>query len=440
MNARALLNAVVRSGIYYGWAIVLVAFLAGFVKSGFTGFLFGVFLKPMSEDFGWSRSLTAGAVTFGTVAAALLGFSFGSILDRYGARALIVGGAVLMGLAFAALSQVQTVAQFYIAYIVGRLMAQGPLGDALLSAAVSQWFVRMRGRAVALTAMGAPAGGAVLALVAERVISVSSWRYAWLLIGVVTWVLVLVPAWFWVRRRPEDMGLLPDGDKRDVAQPAFSQKRGLAVRPALVVAEEDWTARGAVRTRTFWLLAGGGFLHGVVASAVVFNMVASLTDREFSPTLAVGALSLYALLQAVTQLGWGLIAERVPIHIAYGASQFLTLAGIPLIGTASSPLVLYTGTVVFGLGQGGVHTLSHVVWPIYFGRRYLGSIRGLSLLLETMGNAFGPVLGALVYDIWGSYAWAFVGAAVIQAIVAAMVYGARRPHLGRASPTAGAPA
>ena len=82
MKARPLLNAVARGGMYYGWAIVLVAFLAGCVKSGFTGFLFGVFLKPMAEDFGWSRSMTAGAVTVGTAAAALLGFSFGSILDR----------------------------------------------------------------------------------------------------------------------------------------------------------------------------------------------------------------------------------------------------------------------------------------------------------------------------------------------------------------------
>jgi len=424
----ALLDNVIHGRVYHGWAVVFVGFLAGFVKASLTGFLFSVFLKPMSEEFGWSRSLTTGAVTVGTVIAALTGFSFGSLLDRYGARVLFVGGAVVMGLALVGLSQVSGLWQFYVAYIIGRLMAFGPLGDAFIASATAQWFIRKRGRAIAIAMAGPALGGAALAMLAGWIITTSGWRNAWFVMGVLTWVLVLLPAWLLVRRRPEDMGLLPDGDSGNAAPSVPSHGvRHATQAPPVSADDPEWTVAEATRTRAFWLLSIVAFFHIVTTSAIVFNMVSSLTDRGFSTALAIGALSLYALLQGLSQIIWGGMADRLPVHVAYAIALATSMVGLGLIGLAASPVIVYAAVVVFGLGQGGVHTVGHTVWPAYFGRRNVGSIRGVSLLFETTGNAFGPFLGALVYDLSGSYAWAFVGVVVTHLVIVGFVYRSRRP-------------
>ncbi|MBI2164797.1 MAG: MFS transporter, partial [Chloroflexi bacterium] len=215
-----------RHRIYYGWYIVLALFFLGFSKAGFTGFLFSLFLKPMTEEFGWSRTAMTGAVTFGTILAAALGYWIGSTIDRHGARLPMSVATFFAGGAFLGLGFVNGLFTYYLVYGLGRAVTQSALGDAMVAAVISKWFLRLRGFTIALGNMGAAVAGTILAVVCQALIESYSWRYAWAFLGVLTLIVSLPPLLIFLRRSPEDMGLAIFGagkEPLELASPPASQ-------------------------------------------------------------------------------------------------------------------------------------------------------------------------------------------------------------------------
>ena len=386
---------------FYGWYVVGVEFLVGFFRVGYTGFLFGVFLKPMAEEFGWSRATVTGAVTLGTLVAGTVGYLFGRTLDRSGPRAMVAGAAVVMGLSFLALAGTQSVLWYYLAYAVGRAVAQSALGEPMVAAVVAKWFVRLRGRAIAIASTGGPLGGALLAVVTERVIAAAGWRVAWATFGGYALLLVAPAALLLLRRSPEDLGLRPDGDAGPAAQ--ASGTRPLRARP-----DVSLTFPRALRTRSFWLLSLVGGLGSLTSTGVSFHLVPRFTDVGVHPAAAAGAVGLYTLAQAVAMLGWGFAAERLPVRWALVAVLGAGAGGTFLVARAASVGEAYLAVVVYGSAMGGWFQLMQVAWADYFGRQHLGSIRGLSLFFQLVGNALGAFVSALVYDVTGDYRAAFL--------------------------------
>jgi len=288
-----------RRGVYYGWVIVAVLFLAGFVRVGFTGFLFGIFLKPMSEDMGWSRAQIAGAVTVGTLFAGVAAFILGRWLDRHGPRLIYVTAAAIVGLALFGLSWVNSLVTFYLLYLVGRTLAQSVLHDGMGSTVVSKWFIRRRARAISLMAIGSPAAGASMIVVSQAVISSYGWRGGWLALGIIALSVFLLPAILLLRRVPEDLGLRPDGDSPEGA-PSWGPSVVPEPRPRPAPPDEySWRLSAALRTRTFWVLCAIGGIGHIVTTSMVFHMVPYFTDMGISTTVAVTALSVYTITSAI---------------------------------------------------------------------------------------------------------------------------------------------
>ncbi|MCZ6614341.1 MAG: MFS transporter [Chloroflexi bacterium] len=442
--ADSMVERMARGPVYYGWYMVAVVFTVTMVRVGFNGHFFGIFLKPMSQEFGWTRAMTTGAVTTGTLIAVGLGIVMGRMLDRYGPRWLLVGACAILGAAYVGLSQVSALVMFYIVYAVGRSMAQSAIHNGMLSTLVSKWFVRRRTTAIAIAIAGAYVGGMALAPVIQQIITTYGWRAAWVFLGVLTWSVVLIPAALLLRRSPEDMGLLPDGrgsvengagtlsgSETQVGDEEGVWSRTLASEPP-EADEVSLTLREATRTVTFWLLCLVNGVNSIATTGINFHTVPHFTDIGISTAVAASTVSVFTLSQFVAVFVVGTVAGRVGAKRMLLAA-LLTLAwGAFLIARAGSAADAYLAVAVYGGSIGARTLLFSVVWADFFGRGHLGSIRGVAIAFQLVGNASGALIAALLYDINGDYNTAFTIAVAGILVSFTMLLVARRPRPQRA--------
>lgn len=393
-----------RPKIYYGWYIVGVAFLAQLMSMGLQGYTLGVFMKPMIDELGWSRSGISGVQSAGTVVNGLLAPFIGGILDRRGGRILMLVGSVITGIGFIALSLMADMWHFYA--IRGLIITVGILcmGGMVVNVAISNWFVRKRGRAVAIAAMGISFGGVVLAPLSERFIAEFGWRTAFIILGVMIWVVMLVPTALFMRRRPEDMGLLPDGD----IPGQVSSKPMNAVQRAALNADIRWTRAEALRTPTLWIIIASFGMAGMGLSAMMMHVTPYVSDLGFSPALAAIATSVQASTALISKVIWGLLIERIQCRFVAILAFVCAGIGLVMLINSRSLEMVYLSLAVFGMGMGGQPVIQEVVWANYFGRLTLGTIRSIGMPFMIISSAGGPLLAGLTYDMTKSYEVAFI--------------------------------
>lgn len=383
--------------IYYGWYIVALAFVASMMSAGVQAYTLGVFLKPMTEDLGWTRTDLSLGQTIATVVTGLLAIVVGPVIDRRGGRALMVGGAIIGGLGFIALGQVHNLWQYYA--VRGGLITVGSvgMGALVLNVAISNWFRRMRGRAVAIGAMGISLSALILPTVSTMLIESVGWRAAWAVLGVMIWALVIPAGAVIMRRRPEDFGLAPDGD------PPSAAPRGSVLEPDDVL----WTRRQAARTPALWMLILTFGVGSMGLGAMLVHLIPYLTDSGFSPAQAAGGFGMIGLAGLLSKPFWGLSLERFQTRLC-AATDFLMFAlSLVLILAIDGLAMMYLAIFVLGLAIGGVITVQEVVWANYFGRLTLGTVRSIGRPFTIVTSAGGPLFAAIAYDVGGSYRMAF---------------------------------
>lgn len=440
--ADSLVTHLAQGRIYYGWYIVAAVFVVEITTVGFNGPFFSLFLKPMSKEFGWTRAMTTGAVTVGTLAAASIGFLMGWVLDRYGPRWMIAGAGVLMGASYIGLSQVNSLLAFYLVYAVGRSMMQSPLGRSMLNALTAKWFVRRRAIAIAFSTLGGIVGGTIMAPVAQWIINSYGWREAWAFFGLLALSIVVLP-WLLLRRLPEDLGLLPDGDGRGQADqvvskparsgPEVTGKAGRALvslfrRSSATMKESNLTLGEATREVSFWVLCLLVGVNMLSTTGVTFHMVPHFTDVGIPTAVGAATVSVFIMFQAPSVFLWGFLADRLGGKRALMGVLWTLALGTLLVARAHSPLGAYLGAGVFGAGMGGYMLVTDVVWADFFGRRHLGSIRGASMVFQLVGNASGSLIAALLYDLQGNYDFAFKLIMVVLVMSSMVLLLARKPQ------------
>jgi OFA family oxalate/formate antiporter-like MFS transporter len=430
-----LVRRLANGRVYYGWYIVGVVLATGIPRVGLNGSFFGIFLKPMSEEFGWTRAETTGAVTIGTLIAAGLAFGLGRVLDRFGPRWMMAGGLALLAASYFGLARVNSLLAFYAIYPVGRSMMQSATGHTLMYALVSKWFIRRRATAISAATMGGYIGGVLLAPVTQAIIDSSGWRDAWTFFGVLTLVIALFPAILLLRRIPEDLGLLPDGDLRESVEVA-SAGSTVDTHPERVATEapkpvEELSLRlgEAMRTPTFWFLTLMITVNSVATTGITFHMVPHYSDVGISDAAAAGSISFLTIGAIASVFVWGFFADRM------GAKRVLLVVigtlwlGALLVANATTAMTAYISAGVFGLGMAGYGLLSEVVWADFFGREHLGSIRGVTMMFQLMGNASGSLIAAFLFDWRGDYGSAFNVILVLFAVSFLMLVLSKRPRL-----------
>jgi MFS family permease len=398
---------------FYGWIIVGVSFLIGFTESGVFQNILSIFMKPMVNEFGWSRASVTGAIAFGSLSGGLLSLAVGPILDRHGPRMVSFWGILLLSLGLGAMMFVTHIWQLYLFFGVGRMIAVGVL-SLVTSVSIANWFVLLRGRAMGIKGIGERLGSALLPLMVQFLILAVGWRMAWGALGAVVFLMSGIPALVFLRHRPEDMGLCPDG-----ALPV-SDKRGTIHPPDRLDASADgsepvWTRAQATRTKAFWVLICLNSLIPFAQAGINFHIYPFLTDQGFSQTTAVWILTTFAVSGMAGSAAWGILTEKFRIQnllaanvmgngliflLLYWAVQFKFDGAL---GTA----IIFLLTALHGLFHGGRNPMIPVIWANFFGRRSLGSIYSLGNPFYFTANAIGPVFAGLFFDLFGSYAFPF---------------------------------
>jgi MFS transporter, OFA family, oxalate/formate antiporter len=400
--------------VYYGWYIVAVAFIASMMSTGLQVYTLGVFLKPMTEDLGWTRTDLSLGQTVSTVCSAFLAFWVGPMLDRHGGRVLMVIGGIAMGVGFVALGLVHALWQYYL--VKGLLITVGSslAGLLVVNVALSNWFVRRRGIAIGIAAMGVSVAALVTPLVSTALIEAYGWRQAWMIIGVTVPIVIVPLAVFVMRRRPEDHGLEPDGGPGNGAPPRKSKMASMALQGVV------WTRREAMRTRALWILVAAFSLASMGLSALFLHLIPYFSDSGLSPGQAASIFSMIGLAGIISKPLWGMALDRFTTRYC-ATSEFLLMgAGLTAVVLLDDPIALHFAVFLLGVGIGGVSTVQEVVWADYFGRATIGMIRGLTRPFTVIAGASGPVVAGLAFDLRGSYEGAFmlfVATYVVAAVV-----------------------
>ena len=427
---------------YYGWVVVGASGTAIFARMAPSITTLTVFIYPMSQELGWSRTLIAGSVSAGAIASMVLSPAIGWAIDRLGARLVLAGGVLVVGVAMISLAWATLPATFYLAYAAARVVfhTAAPLGAGAIAA---RWFIRMRGRAVGITFFCGAVGGVVFTMLAA--LAIGSWGVAaaWIAIGAVCLAVALLPNLLLLSERPEDLGLRPDGDpprrpppeSRASVPPSGNPAASLPT-PANPAAEDrerandSWTVPETLRTASFWILALMGLATFFVQSGVNVHIAAYLRDQGLSLTNAAAVVTAGWVVSAAGSVGWGWLMERLPARWLYSAMLALLSGSVLLLLLVGGIGGALASAGLIGLVAAGGNITPAVVYADYYGRASLGRIRGLAEIGVLVGQSTGPLLAGVAYDLSGSYTLIFLIFAAIAAAGSLLVLYARRPARG----------
>ena len=391
---------------FYGWVIVVVTFLSSMISAGLTGYGLAFFIIPMSNALNVSRAAFSSITVFRLLSLPLIPF-IGVLADKkQGARLLMTFGSIAAGLALILTSTVTNIWQFYLIYGILFGLASTIMGGFVIEPAlIAKWFIRHRGRAMAIGTMGISAGGVIIAPWAGWLVATQGWRTAWVALGITLLVLLTLPAALLVKRSPEDSGLLPDGDTLSPLSSINQPTQITNARPPDI--EYPWTLREAVKTKALWLLLCVNMFGLIGLMPVIIHQVAYIQDKGFTPANATTIATAVAFFAMIAKLPWGYWTEKYSLRILISACGITSgLSVIILVASTGIP-GLYFYAVAHGLTMGGFPTIMNVAWASFFGRQNSGAIRGAITPPITFMGFLSPAIAGWMWDQSGNYDLAF---------------------------------
>jgi MFS family permease len=391
--------------LFYGWVIVGAGIVVTCV--GFGAMLsLSIFLQPMTEAMGWSRAGISTAATLNWLCMGIGTFLWGALSDRYGTRAVVLCGGVLLGLGLGTASQAATLGQFQLLFGVLVGVATGSL-YVPMTATTTRWFTAHRSLAVALVSAGLSLGSSVMGPFARWMISVYDWRTAMLVLGEIS-LLVIVPASLLVR------------------EPAAAR----AGAGATTVGEEgqEFTVGQALRTPQFAAIALAYFACCAAHSGPIFHMVTHAIDHGIPVMAAATVLSVAGLASLSGKIVCGLVADRVGAKRTLLVGLAIQAVSVSLYVFTRDLVSFYGLALMFGFAYGGVMPLYAILVREYFGARIMGTAFGAVAFVSTLGMSLGPWAGGWLYDAMGSYFWLYMGSFGIGLGAVAIAFTFRPPR------------
>ncbi len=418
-------------GIFYGWWLVG---LSGFIMLLANVPLFhamGVWAVALEREFGWTRTQLGLALTFTRIEGGLMGPLEGYLADRLGTRRMILIGLLILSGGFLLFSQVEHLWMFYLAYVV-MAVGQGFGGWLPLMTMLNHWFARRRATAVGWANVVSRLGALILVPVIAWAIDPDDpqlgWRTTALVLGLFTLVVAL-PLSRLIRDRPQEYGLLPDGEPPSLTQPRPTPAQ--AGRPAAQPAtgQADHTTAQAVRTSAFWFIAFGHGFTSMVIIAIMTHLGLLIVDAGFDVPTAAWVVSVYTAVAMVAQLVGGYVGDRIPKRIALCIFSTVQATGVLVLTYATTLPLLVLFACLFGLGFGGRNPLTIAIRGEYFGQAAFGKILGLSTVPMNILMLVAAPFAGWVRDTQGSYELAFLSLAGCSFVGGVCFLLARKPEL-----------
>tara|TARA_B100001105_G_scaffold159596_1_gene128335 strand:- start:135 stop:1439 length:1305 start_codon:yes stop_codon:yes gene_type:complete len=404
-----------KKPLYFGWYVCAATLFIGFVSIGARN-SFGVFVIPMSEEFGWSRLTVSIAAALGVLVNGIIQPFMGQLFDRTGGRKVILTGLLALGISTVLLSL--TFHILFLVFMFGFIasMAQGGPALSNTAALMSRWFKRRRATAISINSAALSLGGLIMVPFSMYLLQATSWRVAWIGLGII--VLTSLPlAYFFIRERPSDMGLNPDGDPSPSEDGANPRRREL--KGPLEV--ETW--RESFKSAPIWQMAGSYFVCGTTTFVLSVHFIPfAIEDRGISGTTAATIFGYMMGLNIIGALGAGLLADKIG-----GTKNWLALVyfmrGIAYIVllTVDSVAGLWIFASIAGFSWVATLPLTSSLTADVYGFKAMGTISGITFMFHQFGGFGSVLLAGLLFDITGSYVlpFAIIGALLFPAAISA---------------------
>jgi predicted MFS family arabinose efflux permease len=393
-----------RPRIFYGWYIVFACVVITLYTGGVVNFGFTAVFDPLVEEFGWSSAQISFAASLRGLEMGLLSAVVGLLVNRWGPRRLIFGGAILIFLGYLVLSQVSSLFMFYAAFALIALGMSACAGVVLLTA-VTHWFSRKAGLATGIVASGFGLGGTLVPVV-TALIDNFNWRPAMLIIGIGMLVICL-PLSLLVRHRPETYGYLPDGETGDISNNKVS------VREARQ--EGQMTVWQALKDRAFWHVSLSSMCHSFVVGAIVTHIMPYLgsvgIDRSASSFIAL----VLPLSSIAGRLSSPVLTNKFGNRAVYSSSFILMTAGLLCFGYVNkdSMWLVVPFVIAFSLGWGFSVISRITLLREHYGRESFGGVIGFNSTIMMIGNVCGAPIAGWVYDKYNNYHWAWIAFGIV---------------------------
>ncbi len=406
-----------HSPIFYGWVVWFVATIGISATSPGQSYSISLFIDHYIVDFGLDRTTVSGLYGLGTFLAALGLTWVGRQIDRQGNRRMSVIITLLFALALMACSLIAGPISILFSFIAIRGLGQGSL-TLVNSTAVAQWFQRRRGRVIGFSLVGFALFQRFYVPWMQSFIEVHGWRDAWLLTGLSMGLVILPLLGIFLRDRPENFGLVPDG------------KADLSAHSTDAVPEENWRLAEALRTPIFWAFTFARMLAGAWGTALIFHQLSLFKGLGYAPDVAANTFGQVALVTAGFTLVSGWLVDRIRPNYLIVIQMLGLICAAVLAMVMSTPTLLTLYTVGFGVFMGVGSVFDGSVWVMLFGRQHQGAIRGFVATTTVIGTSIGPLVFGLTFDHLGSYApalWLGIGLAVVAILLALIVKKANKP-------------
>jgi MFS family permease len=390
----------VRKKYFYGYNIVAAGFIIQGVSIG-AMFTYGVFFREFQTEFGWSRAMVSGASSLAFLLMGAVGILAGRLNDRIGPRIIIMVSGISLGVGYLLMSGLQTLWQLYLLY--GLMVGIGfSTHDVITLSTVARWFTKRRGMMTGIVKVGTGSGQLLVPLIASSLIAAFGWRNAYLLIGAGA-LLALVAVAQLMRRDPQGMGLLPDGDNNnpgntDTANP-----------------EQSVSLQAAVRSSQFWKICIMEFCIFFCLLTIIVHIVPHAMDLGLAPATAAAVLATIGGVSMLGRIVMGTWNDRIGGKRSLIVCSILLLGSLFWVQVADKAWMLFLFAVIYGFAHGGFFTVVSPTVAELFGTGSHGLLFGFVLASGTVGGAIGPLLAGSIFDTTGSYRILFL---VLTALVA----------------------
>lgn len=375
-----------------------------------------LFVDPVIDELGLSRSAVSTAYLAGTLVGALALPWVGTALDRFGVQRLMAAIGLVFGAVLVGLSMVSTIVGLTAGFVGIRLAGQGALSLTATTAA-ALWFQRRRGTAIGIVTAVGSMGISLTPLLIEGVIAEYGWRTAWLVEGIAVWLIVIPVGVLGMRDRPAVLGQRPDG-RRPVVSPDSQGRAEVAADAAGVVEQAGVTTREASRTGYFWVVTLATMVSGLLITALAFHQISILTGRGLSTAEAAANFVPQTVAGLVATLAAGVLTDRMSPRVLVVASMGALAVSLAWATWVTSGLSAIFFGLLLGAAGGSIRAVEAATLPRYYGTRHIGSIRGFVTALGVGATAFGPLLFAGAFDTQGSYRAILLTSAALPILIA----------------------
>ncbi len=401
-----------KDGVFYGWIIVAVFLIIQAVLMGIAS-SFTVFFKSIEAEFELTRTVTSAISSVSMILIPVSGFIGGWALDRYGPRVVLFVMGLITGLSLVLTSRTGAAWQVFITYSVLLAIGMGPV-YVVATSTVSRWFNKKRGLAVGIAGSGEGLGTITMAPLSNFLISRFNWKTAYLILGLITWA-VVIPFSRLLKKEPKEIGALPDGVKTEEGDVTGVDADANAQQSGMSLAE-------TLKTRGFWAVAGIWFFFSFCMSMLLTHIVPHVTDIGISATEGAIIISIMGAARVCGMIGLGIIADRTGRKRVAVISTLVQAGAMVWLLWAQELWVFYVFAIIYGLGNGGLFSGVTSLLGDTFGLDHLGSILGLLEIGWGIGAGIGPLIGGYIYDTSSSYSLAFILGAGSMAAITFLVF------------------